>query len=188
MTDAEAEALLAQLSAHYRQPVMPVRRYCEAITTWLRAIERSGAEGGQGAHYHQHLRHIERDISKSNLLARLIYGGETLREVPCPAHQGHYSGSHPIPCGHGCGRTGWLPAPHAYEPVKLMGWGKHPERTVCQRCGGLEAAEVHGLTPEDRLVRRAAMATYRQCAWCKRDGTTQDTTCAGCGQAPLELP
>ena len=38
MTDAEAEAMLAQLSAHYRVPVMPIERYCEALNTWATCI------------------------------------------------------------------------------------------------------------------------------------------------------
>ncbi len=48
-----------------------------------------------------------RMIRKSNLLARLLYAGETLRTVPCPEHKGKWSGVGD--CKHGCQLTGWLP-------------------------------------------------------------------------------
>lgn len=48
-------------------------------------------------------------ISKSNLLWRLIYNGEEPRITMCPEHQGHWSGCswEPPPCG--CDLIGWLP-------------------------------------------------------------------------------
>jgi hypothetical protein len=36
--------------------------------------------------------HVFLQIRKSNLLWRLIYAGETLREQQCPVHKGHWSG------------------------------------------------------------------------------------------------
>jgi len=50
-------------------------------------------------------------IRKSNLLARLIYGGQKLRTQMCPEHKGEWTGPRPDPCPHGCGFTGWLPEP-----------------------------------------------------------------------------
>lgn len=55
-------------------------------------------------------------IRKSNLLYRLLYGGEPLRTQPCPEHQGVWSGigtPDKPDCPHGCGFTGWLPNPPA---------------------------------------------------------------------------
>lgn len=55
---------------------------------------------------------LRQSIRKSNLLWRLLYGGEALRERPCPEHQGKWGGigtpENPA-CPHGCGFTGWLP-------------------------------------------------------------------------------
>ena len=53
-------------------------------------------------------------IGKSNLLARLIYGGEKLRTKMCPEHKGHWSGCvfrEEDRCPHGCQHTGWIPEP-----------------------------------------------------------------------------
>lgn len=57
--------------------------------------------------------HVALQISKSALLARLIYGGEKLRSRKCLIHEGRWSG---LPfmdnqCMHGCDLTGWLPEP-----------------------------------------------------------------------------
>jgi hypothetical protein len=42
MTEDEAKAMLAVLSDHYQEPVMPISIYCKALTTWRTAIrERS---------------------------------------------------------------------------------------------------------------------------------------------------
>ena len=38
LTDAEAEALLARLSAHYHVPVMPITRYCAGLRTYAGAL------------------------------------------------------------------------------------------------------------------------------------------------------
>lgn len=38
LTDEEAEAMLARLSRHYGEPVMPIDRYCAALSTWGRVI------------------------------------------------------------------------------------------------------------------------------------------------------
>ena len=38
MTDDEAKAMLAALSEHYKCPVMPVDRYCEALRVWQSAL------------------------------------------------------------------------------------------------------------------------------------------------------
>lgn len=55
-------------------------------------------------------------IRKSCLLDRLIYGGQALRETPCPVHKGRWSGcAWPVDpkdacaCIDGSNVTGWLP-------------------------------------------------------------------------------
>lgn len=54
-------------------------------------------------------------IDHSDLLCRLLYGGEALRTIRCPEHLGRWSGvempahwPHTNRCPHGCGLTGWL--------------------------------------------------------------------------------
>lgn len=123
--DAGAEKMLEQLSKHYRQPVLPLNRFCDAITTWMRAIEQNNTEeearrehplgrwrpeDQHGHSYWQHLGKIKTDIRKSGLLYRLLFKGEKLRTRRCPVHRGHQMlGPSKEACPHGCGFTGWLP-------------------------------------------------------------------------------
>ena len=125
LTEAEAEMMLALLSRHYGQPVMPVRRYCHAIETWMGVMEdneRAKPEREQVAAF-LHLRTVRIAIHKSNLLYRMIYRGEKLRPTKCPVHQGVQStqllclgSEHHIVNGVirergnecGCDGTGWL--------------------------------------------------------------------------------
>lgn len=51
--------------------------------------------------------YIFMSVSKSSLLARILYGREPMRTEMCPTHQGVWSGIGD--CEHGCGKTGWLP-------------------------------------------------------------------------------
>lgn len=109
LTDTEAEELLAKLSRHYNEPVKPVSRYCKSFRTWaLAVIERD--EGLDEKGYSKYLPPILRDISKSNLLARLIYADEPLRTEKCPEHKGHWDGQAQCiwGCTYGCDGTGWL--------------------------------------------------------------------------------
>lgn len=113
MTDAEAEAMLAQLREHYRQPVLPVGHYCKALETWAEVyLERFPS-------YREAFASVRISIVKSNLLARLIYDGQKLRTRQCPIHKGTWSGCVPEPCEAGCSDgmnlTGWLPEPEDEE-------------------------------------------------------------------------
>jgi hypothetical protein len=113
------------LTRHYGEPVRPVSQYCQAFADWRRAIGekvkriRAGEErcpwGDEGweeicGAYDR----VTTAIPKSNLLARLIYGGERLRSKPCPEHHGRWSGcvfsADEITCGCGASAniTGWL--------------------------------------------------------------------------------
>lgn len=125
-TKEQADEAMAALQEFFGEPVRPVRQYCSALETWMRCLEIDagmrpsqipqgftprGKGGREG--YVTMLGAIRRDITKSNLLARLIYGGQPLRTRPCPLHKGRWSGCHPEPCPHGCSDgtniTGWLP-------------------------------------------------------------------------------
>ena len=185
LTKDEAEAMLKQLSAHFKEPVMPVSRYCHALKTWQRALyerasrlmeslypvvhssertpdgratpeteaalalyraerdvtdriaaaHRAGQEPTDRDYALEDLRSHERlsetvgqvflQIQKSNLLWRLIYGGQELRTTPCPEHKGKWSGcmwpkdeKDVCACMDGCNVTGWLPDPPPPEFVE----------------------------------------------------------------------
>jgi hypothetical protein len=126
-TEEEVHAALVMLREHYKQPVLPINEYCSALDTWLACIQALNAEGpqaGQGAShyelqgesYYEVLDEIRIDIAKSNLLGRLLYGGENLRTMPCPQHKGHWSG-YQEDCPLGCGMTGWLPNTPQQPPI-----------------------------------------------------------------------
>ena len=128
---AQAEELLRALAEFYREPVMPISRYCNALETWVGCIQMNNGlypsgmrpEGfampdrgdGHGASYVAILPGMLKDLRKSNLLYRLLYRGQPLRKRPCPQHRGHWSGWSKDPCPHGCSDgmnlTGWLPEP-----------------------------------------------------------------------------
>lgn len=116
MTEAEAQAMLKALSEHYKQPVMPVSRYCAKLEEWYRVFGESllvdGKPRSEGADVLlTQMRSLWITVKKSNLLYRLLYLNEDLRQTPCPEHQGKWSGNHWEPCPHGCQYTGWLPNP-----------------------------------------------------------------------------
>lgn len=115
----EAAAMEAALTEHYGEPVRPVSAYCKAFQQWATAIRQEDAGDGEGDRTYGRIvevgMQLELAIRKSNLLWRLIYLGEELRTVKCPAHDGHWSGyAYPgAECPHGCCSgydiTGWLP-------------------------------------------------------------------------------
>ena len=133
LTEEEAEEMLVRLSEHYRQPVMPIGRYCDRLKEWFRIMSRNvskkaldaaaaaSSAGKPRPPFHDPYRRVLIDIRKSSLLARTLYGGETLRTEQCPVHKGTWSGCRPGPCPHHCGsdlegrngeHTGWI-APDA---------------------------------------------------------------------------
>lgn len=141
LTDEEAQGLLDVLKGHFKEPVLPMSHFCEAITTWFRCIEEANAaedaeDNTQGHGYHSRLRDIERDIHKSALLARLLYGGEKLRTRKCPIHKGHWRGleSPGNRCPMGCGLSGWLPE-SAPELRPVAECDHPPDQTHEQRFG-----------------------------------------------------
>ncbi len=109
MTDDEAKELLAKLENHYNEPVKPISEYCEAFRTWADCIQKAKDNGKDRFYYAEYLPDILRDIRKSSLLWRLLYGGQKLRKTPCPEHKGRWSGIpfEKLECG--CDLIGWLP-------------------------------------------------------------------------------
>lgn len=101
------------LAEHYGEPVRPVSHYCNAFETWCRVVQENYPETSSEA-MSLVAGAIERAyptlwlaITKSSLLARMIYGGEELRTEKCPEHHGQWMGI--FRCPHGCDGTGWLP-------------------------------------------------------------------------------
>ena len=131
LTAEEANALLKKLTKHFKEPVLPMSRFCGAIRTWFEAIRHNNTDPAMletehgtnkpeyqtGHSYFEHLSHINLDISKSFLLARLLYEGEPLRTEKCPHHKGHWDGQAQIirGCTYGCDGSGWLKTPELVQ-------------------------------------------------------------------------
>lgn len=190
---AQAEELLRALAEFYREPVMPISRYCKALETWVSCIQMNNGmypsslipEGfampargdGHGASYVAILPGMLTDIRKSNLLYRLLYRGQPLRKRPCPQHRGHWSGWSKEPCPHGCSDgenvTGWLPEP-APEPAAKKTERrprieyKNPDGKLCSvglpREGGFLGRVAGSLIPYDDL-----RMSRRQCRFILRE-------------------
>lgn len=128
---------LNELVEFFGTPVMPVTQYCEAFDKWAEAIKMGNGkwnnitnsikppegyrtEYPHGEEFVDYLDKIGMAIMKSNLMWRLLYGGEKLRTKICPVHKGRWSGTtwdKEIECvklfpPHGClsgdNITGWL--------------------------------------------------------------------------------
>ena len=127
-SEAEIDRFLEEVKAGV--PVMPVTFVCKFLEKWAEVYGQTphpaGAKGTRYADEEQEnqyrkdigekAQYIFLQIRKSNLLARLIYGGEALRTKPCPAHKGRWSGCKmpdEVECNGACmagsNVTGWLP-------------------------------------------------------------------------------
>lgn len=109
MTDEEAGAMLKELGKHYGERVAPVSEYCtvfreffEDAGEYLKDCYGWTQENFHGLKYQA--------IGKSSYLARRLYGGEKRRTVPCPTHNGKWSGLPLTGDECPCDLTGWLPA------------------------------------------------------------------------------
>ena len=122
MTDEQAEEMLSELTAHFREPVMPLKRFCSTMKKGAACVETGVREKHPDAYQHGQeysdvLFRVIIDIEKSCLLSRLFYYGQEPRTAKCPEHKGHWSGlewrdprdGRGNVCPHGCGLTGWLP-------------------------------------------------------------------------------
>lgn len=204
--EEQANEALAALSRYFREPVMPVGRYCEKLRAWQRAIDerasRKRAElfPGIDADYYkdpslketaekaweayraakkeiedplkayaaagkmefdkryyalQDLKsyesladavgHVFLQISKSNMLARVLYAGEKVRTKMCPEHKGKWSGIEwrDNQCPHGCQLTGWIQEPDdqgmplpGVQAVQLVPTGEPGEVTMIRDVDG----------------------------------------------------
>lgn len=118
LSDQEVTWMLAQLREHFREPVMPVSRYCEKLRAWALAVEQAvkrteGSEREGHRAMRERIHAVRLDITKSNLLYRLLYLDEELRTEPCPTHKGSWSGCVPPDracpyCMSGNNVTGWI--------------------------------------------------------------------------------
>lgn len=208
LTNEQAEAMLAALTEHFGQPVMPIDRYCSGMRQYQEALSEKAARikeelyPGITADYYHHpelkaqaekayeeyaaekklpltghnltkreyrildLRHAEQEafrvgdvfmqISKSNLLARLLYNGEKLRTKMCPEHKGVWSGiewSENV-CPHKCQLTGWIqeeddqgkPLP-GVQVVKLVSTGIPGETVMIKDTTGEVLGKATSILP-----------------------------------------
>jgi hypothetical protein len=90
--------------------------FCSKMRDWAEACRRpldtDDAETTQWREeFGKHWDFISLAIVKSNLLYRLLYAGETVRNTPCPIHKGKWSGCFADPrceCSSYGNVTGWL--------------------------------------------------------------------------------
>lgn len=119
-SEEEIDRFLKEMEAGV--PVMPVTFFCEALKTWAKLYgepvleEKYEGENRARKNLYEQTQYVFLQIMKSNLLARMIYGGEKPREKRCPMHKGRWSGCR-LPdeteckgaCMSGFNVTGWLP-------------------------------------------------------------------------------
>lgn len=107
--EEEAARMLEALRNYYRQPVMPLHKFCDGLKKWARAMADSNgmykSVGLDGLAFFG-------TAWKSNLLYRILYLGEDPRTEKCPVHKGVWSGCVTEDPGCGClsgaNVTGWL--------------------------------------------------------------------------------
>ncbi len=112
LSDEEVKEMLAKLSKHFGEPVMPVGQYCAALNLWASALrmksdrltafaraevkrsaDRAASDAADEAFkFANAVDWVFMHIGKSNLLSRLIYEGESLRTEICSVHKGRWSG------------------------------------------------------------------------------------------------
>ncbi len=111
VNDQEAAEMLELLTKHFHEPVLPISKYCKALETWASLMQGKMYQGKSERGYNaDHIGLVSIDIHKSNLLYRLLYLKEPLRKIPCPIHNGRWSGCFGE-CVYGCDLVGWLPTP-----------------------------------------------------------------------------
>jgi hypothetical protein len=116
LTDEQRRFYTQELTKHYGEPVMPVSRYCDKISQYIKALSQCETGGAlsqqQLEELKPHLLGFHLMTAKSNLLHRLLYLDEDLRTKKCPEHNGVWSGCDWPPCPHGCSSgnniTGWI--------------------------------------------------------------------------------
>jgi hypothetical protein len=163
LTDEEALAMLKRLTRHFNEPVKPLSKFCTAMRAWFEAVRHNNedptmleTQHGQtepeyqfGSAYFKQLGHINTDIAKSYLLARLMYEDEPLRTEKCPVHKGHWDGQTQLRygCTYGCDGSGWLKTPEMVQ-AHLERFRKHSKMTDAEVVSKGEANDI--LTKEQR--------------------------------------
>lgn len=151
LDDETVARMLADLSAHFGEPVMPASRFCGKMRAWFRAVHDGAAREKAEQHWSNSLQAlsgaiyaVDLAITKSACLARLIYGGEDIRTEQCPVHKGRWSGcawrspecatsEYPDGCMDGSNVTGWLPLPSVAE--RQREWHASRPHEACADCG-----------------------------------------------------
>lgn len=98
-------------------------KFCEIMDAWAQAcMTELPTDDDHKKEWRKKFREawqfIRLSIRKSCLLDRLMYGGETLRTVPCPVHKGRWSGCSVDPQPDGC---------NCRHDICLTGWQQNPE-------------------------------------------------------------
>lgn len=134
--ETTARLWLQALERHYGEPVMPISRYCDALGIWADVVSRNATSALAKAARAFPAIHLA--IRKSNLLARLLYDGQQLRSMPCPEHDGRWSGCFDH-CPHGCtdneNVTGWLPNAGDYRALASQNLRRPEDDVEAQRNG-----------------------------------------------------
>lgn len=152
LTTKRAEEMLAQLTEFYGERVTTASNHCSALLEWMRVM----TESGYAPEVAKTWGLMQINLLKSNLAARLVYGGEQVRTEQCPIHLGHWSGCVwgdgmcTEGCMYGSNVTGWLKPRHSFEPFpndeeaartrEHFNWDS---TTRCKHCGGTAAGLVH---------------------------------------------
>lgn len=103
-------------------PIMPLTFFCDALRTWAGLFgapppmpEHHENEAKERRETANQIQMLFIKITKSNLLWRTLYAGEKPRKIPCPIHNGRWSGCKMIEdmeckgaCADGNNVTGWL--------------------------------------------------------------------------------
>lgn len=144
-----------KLTAYFGERVCRASDHCSALLEWVRIM----GESGYAPHVPEAYASIQLELIKSNLAARLVYGGEQVRKTPCPKHEGRWSGCVwggqvcPEGCMYGSNVTGWLPEPHdfverpAVDAMELevyaKNWPDFDPSSRCWKCGGERDKPLH---------------------------------------------
>ena len=120
MNEDDAKKMLVQLSQYYGEPVMRVSDFCGRLFKTFEAVSdeaRREADGEdpktEAADFVAAWRSLW-TARKSNLLWRVLYGGEMPRTERCPIHKGKWAG-----CAWGDDAC-----PHCMSGSNVTGWVK----------------------------------------------------------------
>jgi hypothetical protein len=162
LTDEQVTEMLSQLSEHFGERVAPVSQYCDGFYKYMHAVREEHKDDPTWASQMRAFSGLRLTIDKSNLLARLIYGGEHLRTRKCPIHKGVWTGcelSAAQACRKGCGLTGWIKEPEDGGPPL----GSPESEWVCTtQWITYENGESRTLSYEDMLERERKQAEERE--------------------------